>query len=181
MALVNSTVTRRARRSATVSDVLLGVGTGTSVVAGVGDRPTPCLTLIRALGKGGDAEVWRATVVGSTGVVAAKVLTNRTAPARQRFAGEIDVMTSCGLRGVMPVIDWNRSPARLVSQPISMVVDYLRQDLPNFHHLMAFASPAAYTKPTPYTDWTLTVQQGDWQDVSAIELTLAGVFLQDTA
>lgn len=96
--------------------------------------------------------------------------------AEQAAEVELEVATSGHYENA-----WNGSSARFVSQPISMVVDYLPQDLPNFITSWAFASPAAYTKPTPYTDWTLTVQQGDWQDVSAIELTLAGVFLQDTA
>lgn len=110
-------VTPCAPRSATIGEVLVDVGTPCPVVVGVGDGPAPGLTLISQLGKGGDAEVWRASVVGSTGVVAAKILTNRTASARQRFAAEIDLMTSCAVPGVIPVIDWDPAREREAARP----------------------------------------------------------------
>ena len=35
------------------------------------------------------------------------------------------------------------------------------------------------TPGTPYTNWTLTVDKGQSQDVTAINLTLSGILLQN--
>jgi hypothetical protein len=42
-----------------------------------------------------------------------------------------------------------------------------------------FADAPLYVAPTPYTNWTLTVNQGQTQGVTAINLTLAGTMLQN--
>lgn len=37
---------------------------------------------------------------------------------------------------------------------------------------------SAFMVPTPYTEWTLTVNEGDWRNVTEITMTLRGVCLQ---
>lgn len=61
-------------------------------------------TLRKRLGRGGNGEVWRAE--DSTGREAAlKVLTKPKVIARKRFSDEIRIMQSCGVEGVVPLID----------------------------------------------------------------------------
>lgn len=56
------------------------------------------------LGKGGNAQVWRAE--DSTGREAAlKILTKLKVIARKRFSDEIRIMQSCGVEGVVPLLD----------------------------------------------------------------------------
>jgi hypothetical protein len=68
---------------------------------------------------------------------------------------------------------------RFVSQPVSMINDYYPGPQPRFVTKWEFADAASYLAPTPYTNWTLTVKQGDWQDATGIDLTLSGVLLQN--
>ena len=57
--------------------------------------------------------------------------------------------------------------------------DYTPGNPPNFLTQWQFADAAMYLAPTPYTNWTLTVDKGQWQDVTAINLTLSGILLQN--
>jgi hypothetical protein len=68
---------------------------------------------------------------------------------------------------------------RFVSQPVSMTNDYYPGTPPTWVTKWQFADPALYLAPTPYTNWTLTVNQGLTQDVTAINLTLSGAMLQN--
>jgi hypothetical protein len=68
---------------------------------------------------------------------------------------------------------------RFVSRPVSMSNDYTPGNPPNFLTQWQFADAAMYLAPTPYTNWTLTVDKGQWQDVTAINLTLSGILLQN--
>lgn len=70
---------------------------------------------------------------------------------------------------------------RFVSQPVSMTNDYNPGTPPNWVTTWSFADPTLYLAPTPYTNWTLTVNQGQTQDVTAIKLTLSGAMLQNPA
>ena len=60
-----------------------------------------------------------------------------------------------------------------------MTNDYSPGTPPKWVTWWQFADPATYIAPTPYTNWTLTVNQGQTQDVTAINLTLSGALLQD--
>ncbi len=68
---------------------------------------------------------------------------------------------------------------RFVSQAVSMNNFYVPGNPPRFISSWKFADPAAYMMPTPYTNWTLTVRQGNWQGATAITMTLSGKFLQN--
>ena len=68
---------------------------------------------------------------------------------------------------------------RFVSQPVSMTNDYYPGTPPTWVTKWQFADPALYLAPTPYTNWTLTVNQGLTQEVTAINLTLSGAMLQN--
>ena len=68
---------------------------------------------------------------------------------------------------------------RFVSQPVSMTNDYDPGTPPTWVTEWQFADPALYLAPTPYTNWTLTVDQGQTQAVTAINLTLSGAMLQN--
>jgi hypothetical protein len=68
---------------------------------------------------------------------------------------------------------------RFVSRPVSMTNDYVPGNPPNFLTRWQFADAALYLAPTPYTNWTLRVDKGHWKDVTAINLTLFGVLLQN--
>jgi hypothetical protein len=68
---------------------------------------------------------------------------------------------------------------RFVSQPVSMTNDYYPGTPPRWVTKWQFADPTLYLAPTPYTNWTLTVYQGQTQGVTAIKLTLAGAMLQN--
>jgi hypothetical protein len=70
---------------------------------------------------------------------------------------------------------------RFVSQAVSMSNYYIPGTPPRFISSWKFADPAAYMMPTPYTNWTLTVLpgKGNWQDATAISMTLSGKFLQN--
>jgi hypothetical protein len=68
---------------------------------------------------------------------------------------------------------------RFVSRPVSMTNDYKPGNPPTWLTTWQFADENAYLAPTPYTDWTLTVDQGDWQHATAINITLAGKLLQN--
>ena len=68
---------------------------------------------------------------------------------------------------------------RFVSRPVSMTSDYIPGKPPRFLTRWQFADAALYLAPTPYTNWTLTVDKGQWQDVTAINLTLSGILLQN--
>jgi hypothetical protein len=70
---------------------------------------------------------------------------------------------------------------RFVSQPVSMINNYRPGDPPTFITKWKFADAAAYMMPTPYTRWTLTVDGGTTENVTAIKMTIAGLFLQNTA
>ena len=71
----------------------------------------------------------------------------------------------------------------VVSQQVSMTNDYRPPtqpgDAPTWLTTWSFADPTLYLAPTPYTNWTLTVDQGQTQDVTAINLTLSGAMLQN--
>lgn len=61
-------------------------------------------TLRKQLGKGGNGQVWRAD--DNTGHKAAlKVLTKYKVIARKRFRDEILIMQSCGVEGIVPLLD----------------------------------------------------------------------------
>ena len=68
---------------------------------------------------------------------------------------------------------------RFVSQPVSMTNDYYPGTPPTWVTKWQFADPALYLAPTPYTNWTLTVNQGQTQGVTAINLMLSGAMLQN--
>ncbi len=74
-----------------------------------------------------------------------------------------------------------QSQHRFVARAIQMVSDYRPTKPPKFVP-WKFADAAAYLMPTPYTQWTLTVQKGNWQDATSIEMRIrAGYFLQNPA
>jgi hypothetical protein len=68
---------------------------------------------------------------------------------------------------------------RFVSRPVSMTNNYYPGNPPTWVTKWQFADKNAYLAPTPYTNWTLTVNQGDWQHATAINITLAGILLQN--
>ncbi|ALV04878.1 hypothetical protein [Roseateles depolymerans] len=68
---------------------------------------------------------------------------------------------------------------RFVSQAVSMNNFYVPRTPPSFISSWKFADAAAYMMPTPYTNWTLTVKQGNWHGVTAISMTLSGKYLQN--
>jgi hypothetical protein len=68
---------------------------------------------------------------------------------------------------------------RFVSQPVSMTNDYQPGTVPQFITKWAFADATAYMKPSPYTQWTVTVQQGDWKDVTSIQMIMSGLVFQN--
>ncbi|APC14640.1 hypothetical protein BLL42_02415 [Pseudomonas frederiksbergensis] len=72
------------------------------------------------------------------------------------------------------------SNLRFVSQAVLMSNFYNPGTPPQFISSWKFADTAAYMMPTPYTNWTLTVQRGDWQNVTAITMTMSGKFLPNT-
>ena len=69
--------------------------------------------------------------------------------------------------------------SRFVSSPVSMSNDYTPGSPPEFITSWQFADPAAYMMPSPYTSWTLTVNDGNWQDATAIKITVSGKELQN--
>jgi hypothetical protein len=69
------------------------------------------------------------------------------------------------------------STFRFVSQPVSLSNDYQPGCPPTWVTQWQFADPTLYLAPTPYTDWTLTVNQGQTNKVTAIKLTLSGKVL----
>ena len=71
------------------------------------------------------------------------------------------------------------SVSRFVSQPVSMTNIYAPTQPPTYTTKWEFADASAYMAPAPYTDWTLTVLEGNWQDVTSITMTLSGLFLQN--
>ncbi|GEO81116.1 hypothetical protein [Pararhodospirillum oryzae] len=74
----------------------------------------------------------------------------------------------------------NGSDYRFVSQPVSMTNNYRPGDPPTFITTWKFADAAAYMTPTPYTQWTLTAHEAETEGVSAIKMTIAGLFLQNS-
>jgi len=68
---------------------------------------------------------------------------------------------------------------RFVSQAVSMNNFYNPSPRPRFITSWKFADPAAYMMPTPFTNWTLTVKKGNWQDMTGITMTLWGKYLQN--
>ncbi len=69
---------------------------------------------------------------------------------------------------------------RFVTEPVSMDSDYSPSP-PSYLVKWKFANPAAYLKPTPYTQWRLTVDKGNWKTASAIKMKLNGIYLQNPA
>ncbi len=69
---------------------------------------------------------------------------------------------------------------RFVSQPFSGANVYkpVSGKHPDYTAHWTFTDAAQYLTPTPYTEWTVTVNQGDWRDATAIKVTLKGVVLQ---
>lgn len=72
-----------------------------------------------------------------------------------------------------------RAAQRFVSQAVSMNNLYKPGNPPTFITRWQFSDPAAYMMPTPYTNWTLQVLEGNWQDATAITMVLSGKFLQN--
>ena len=72
----------------------------------------------------------------------------------------------------------NGQPFRFVTQGVSMTSDYIGTP-PRFITTWKFADEAAYLKPSPYTQWVLRVDQGDWRQASAIQMTVSGIFIQN--
>jgi hypothetical protein len=68
---------------------------------------------------------------------------------------------------------------RFVSKPVSMTNNYIPGNPPTFITEWQFADAASYLAPTPYTNWTLTVNTGDWQDATGIKIELSGILLQN--
>lgn len=68
---------------------------------------------------------------------------------------------------------------RFVSLPVSMINNYRPGNADNPITSWEFADAAAYLTPTPYTRWTLTVNAGETEGVTAIKMTSAGLFLQN--
>ena len=66
-----------------------------------------------------------------------------------------------------------------VSRPVSMTNSYYPGNPPKWVTQWQFADKNAYLAPTPYTDWTLTVDRGDWQHATGISITLTGILLQN--
>jgi hypothetical protein len=60
-----------------------------------------------------------------------------------------------------------------------MTNNYIPGNPPKFVTQWQFADAASYLAPTPYTNWTLTVDQGDWQHANAINIELSGILLQN--
>lgn len=75
----------------------------------------------------------------------------------------------------------NDQSFRFVSSGFSMSSDYIPSQLPHFITKWEFAEQDApnYLTPSPYTQWTLTVDKGNWQDVTAIKMTISGLELQN--
>lgn len=71
------------------------------------------------------------------------------------------------------------SASRFVSKGVSMNNFYRPGTPPSFISSWSFADPAAYMMPTPWTNWTLTVKQGNWRQATSINMTLSGKFLQN--
>lgn len=71
------------------------------------------------------------------------------------------------------------SQYRFVSRPVSMTNSYYPGSPPKWVTQWQFADKNAYLAPTPYTNWTVTVDQGDWRHATAISITLAGILLQN--
>lgn len=71
-----------------------------------------------------------------------------------------------------------KNEVRFVSQPVSMKNIYYPGNPPIWVTKWEFADENAYLAPTPYTDWTLTVDQGP-QGATAINVTLTGIVLQN--
>jgi hypothetical protein len=69
--------------------------------------------------------------------------------------------------------------SRFVSAPVSMSSDYTPGPPPVFITSWQFADAAAYLVPSPYTSWTLTVTDGNWQEVTAIKMTVSGIVMQN--
>jgi hypothetical protein len=69
--------------------------------------------------------------------------------------------------------------SRFVSAPVSMTNDYKPGPPPEFITSWQFADAAAYLVPSPYTNWTLTVVDGNVQDVTGIKMTVSGIVLQN--
>jgi hypothetical protein len=68
---------------------------------------------------------------------------------------------------------------RFVSRPVSMTNSYYPGNPARWVTQWQFADKNAYLAPTPYTNWTLTVDRGDWQHATGISITLAGILLQN--
>lgn len=66
-----------------------------------------------------------------------------------------------------------------VSRPVSMTNSYYPGSPPKWVTQWQFADKNAYLAPTPYIDWTLTVDRGDWQHATGITITLTGILLQN--
>jgi hypothetical protein len=87
---------------------------------------------------------------------------------------ELQIATSGHYRNRVGTTDF-----RFVSRSVSMMNNYRPDDLPKFVTPWKPADAASYLAPTPYTNWTLTVDEGDWQHATAIDITLSGVLLQN--
>ena len=61
-------------------------------------------TLLERIGRGGNGQVWRAKT-GNGENSALKILTKNKAIAYKRFHDEVKIMASCGIDGVVPVLD----------------------------------------------------------------------------
>lgn len=61
-------------------------------------------TLIERIGRGGNAQVWRSQDPAGK-MAALKVLIKNKQIARQRFCDEVRIMQTCGVSGVVPVLD----------------------------------------------------------------------------
>jgi hypothetical protein len=75
----------------------------------------------------------------------------------------------------------NEKEFRFVSSGFSMSSDYKQDKLPEFITKWKFANEDApnYLTPSPYTEWTLTVDKGNWKDVTAIKMTISGLEIQN--
>lgn len=94
--------------------------------------------------------------------------------ATQTGEVELEVATSGRYESMI-----NGNGTRFVSQALSMNNFYMPGTPPRFISSWSFADPAAYMMPTPYTDWTLTVKEGNWVTATSIVMTLTGKFLQN--
>ncbi|WP_452227773.1 MULTISPECIES: hypothetical protein [unclassified Lacinutrix] len=75
----------------------------------------------------------------------------------------------------------NGKEFRFVSSGFSMSSDYKPDLLPAFITKWEFAKEDApnYLTPSPYTQWTLTVDKGNWKNVTAIKMTISGFEIQN--